>query len=100
MEGVLSLSHSNRGVIPRTFARIFDSVDKVQDETKTSGTITTKEVFVSFLQIYNDKIMDLMPGHNAGETSTARRLSAVPGTPGTPGTARVVCSLHQVTAAC
>ena len=55
MNGALSLKASSRGIIPRVFTYVFA---KLEEQAATSGHQHT--VKVSFLQIYKDKISDLL----------------------------------------
>ncbi|GET87637.1 Osm3-like kinesin, putative [Leishmania tarentolae] len=55
MTGVMGNS-TLEGVIPRCVKHIFDSVQKMKDEAPT----TTVSMYVSFLELYNGKVRDLL----------------------------------------
>ncbi len=58
------------GLIPRSFHHIFRAVE----ERKDAGEIKDYAIFVSFLQIYNDTIVDLLPdpNNNAGDDGNVK----------------------------
>eukprot|EP00462_Mataza_sp_D1_P028081 CAMPEP_0175174016 /NCGR_PEP_ID=MMETSP0087-20121206/32389_1 /TAXON_ID=136419 /ORGANISM="Unknown Unknown, Strain D1" /LENGTH=1217 /DNA_ID=CAMNT_0016465421 /DNA_START=129 /DNA_END=3782 /DNA_ORIENTATION=+ len=67
MNGELELSSNSSGIGPRSFKQIFDFID-AQKEIKPSRTF---ECRVSFMQIYNEKISDLL---TEGSSSTDEDL--------------------------
>lgn len=54
MQGELSPDHENAGIVPRSVRYIFDSLQSMQGEYS---------VKISFLQIYNEELKDLLEPH-------------------------------------
>ena len=62
-------SREDEGIIPRLCKELFSTIEARKAEPKNKGT--TYKVNVSFLEIYNEKVKDLLSGHHEPDEASA-----------------------------
>lgn len=75
-------SDDNPGILPRTLTAIFKEIERLPTTTSSSGSSTgvagrdNMVVLVSFLEIYNDSVYDLLAASATTSTTTATTAAA------------------------